>query len=178
MNKKLIQQFANMQSIFSMPGDNLNLWKIYLKKINCKSIPQNLWIGEGTKIENNGVLEFNENLSLGYSCSVINWGTITIGESFLGSNFISINSGDHDKNTLMPKKTKIEIGKRVFCGTNVTIIGNTKIGNDCVIAAGSVVKGDFPHKSLIYGNPAKSKLIPHRKSNIWEWHKKHNEKKS
>jgi serine acetyltransferase len=32
---------------------------------------------------------------------------------------------------------------------------NTTIGNNCVIGAGSVVRGQFPDDSVIVGNPAK-----------------------
>lgn len=48
----------------------------------------------------------------------------------------------------------IEIGNNVWIGLNTTILKNTRIGNNCVIAAGSVVKGQFPDNVLIQGNPA------------------------
>lgn len=48
----------------------------------------------------------------------------------------------------------IEIGSNVWIGLNSTILKNTTIGNNCVIAAGSVVKGQFPDNVLIQGNPA------------------------
>lgn len=48
----------------------------------------------------------------------------------------------------------IEIGNNVWIGLNVTILKNTRIGNNCVVAAGSVVKGQFPDNVIIQGNPA------------------------
>ena len=48
------------------------------------------------------------------------------------------------------------IGNKVWIGCNVTILKNTFVGNNCVIAAGSVVKGTFPDNTLIAGNPAKA----------------------
>jgi acetyltransferase-like isoleucine patch superfamily enzyme len=50
---------------------------------------------------------------------------------------------------------KIKIGSNVFIGSNCIILLNTSIGNDCIIGAGSVVRGQFPDGSVIVGNPAK-----------------------
>ncbi len=49
----------------------------------------------------------------------------------------------------------IKIGDNVWIGLNVTILKGTTIGDNCVIAAGSVIKGYFPANALIQGNPAK-----------------------
>lgn len=49
----------------------------------------------------------------------------------------------------------VTIGDNVFIGMNATILMGTTIGNDCIIGANSVVKGDFPDGVVIAGNPAK-----------------------
>lgn len=49
----------------------------------------------------------------------------------------------------------IEVGNNVFIGCNVTILPNVKIGNNVIIAAGSVVTKDICDNSVIGGNPAK-----------------------
>jgi acetyltransferase-like isoleucine patch superfamily enzyme len=50
---------------------------------------------------------------------------------------------------------RIKIGNNVFVGINCIILLNTSIGNNCIIGAGSVVRGHFPDNSVIMGNPAK-----------------------
>ena len=50
---------------------------------------------------------------------------------------------------------KITLGKNVFIGNNSIILLNTTIGDNCVVGAGSVVRGQFPAGSVIVGNPAK-----------------------
>lgn len=50
---------------------------------------------------------------------------------------------------------KIKIGNNVFIGINSIILFNTTIGDNCIIGAGSVVRGHFPDNSVIVGNPAK-----------------------
>jgi len=50
---------------------------------------------------------------------------------------------------------EIKIGNNVFIGINCTILPNTEIGNNCIVGAGSVVRGKFQDNSVIIGNPAK-----------------------
>jgi len=50
---------------------------------------------------------------------------------------------------------KIKIGNNVFIGTNCIILLNTTVGDNCIVGAGSVVRGQFPDNSVIVGNPAK-----------------------
>lgn len=54
------------------------------------------------------------------------------------------------------KKDKIKIGDNVWIGWNCTVLKGVQIGDNSVVAAGSVVlKGEYPAYSLIAGNPAK-----------------------
>lgn len=49
----------------------------------------------------------------------------------------------------------IKIGNNVFIGIDSIIMLNTTIDDNCIIGAGSVVRGHFPENSIIIGNPAK-----------------------
>lgn len=49
----------------------------------------------------------------------------------------------------------IIIGDNCWLASNVTVIGGVKIGNGCVIGAGSVVTRDIPDNSLAVGNPCR-----------------------
>lgn len=60
----------------------------------------------------------------------------------------------NDRTIGRDKPKTIKVGNNVWIGLNVTILKGTVIGNNCVIAAGSVVKGEFPDNVLIQGNPA------------------------
>jgi maltose O-acetyltransferase len=53
----------------------------------------------------------------------------------------------------MPKPVKIE--DDVWIGGNATIVPGVTIGEEAVVAAGSVVTKDVPPKTLVGGNPAK-----------------------
>lgn len=49
------------------------------------------------------------------------------------------------------------VGDGVTIGSGATILGNVRIGNNCVVAAGSVVVGDVPADTTVAGVPAKPK---------------------
>ena len=49
----------------------------------------------------------------------------------------------------------IEVMDNVFIGSNSTILPNTKIGPNAIIAAGSIVTKDVPENSIVAGVPAK-----------------------
>lgn len=52
-------------------------------------------------------------------------------------------------------KKSVEIGNNVFIGARSTILPGTKINNNVIIAAGSVVKGEVPQNTVWGGVPAK-----------------------
>lgn len=50
---------------------------------------------------------------------------------------------------------RIEIGNDVFIGANVIIMPQVRIGDRCIVAAGSVVTKSVPAGTIVGGNPAK-----------------------
>lgn len=49
----------------------------------------------------------------------------------------------------------IKVGRDSFIGARVTLLPGTEIGDNCIIGAGSVVKGKIPNNCIVIGNPAK-----------------------
>lgn len=49
----------------------------------------------------------------------------------------------------------ITIGNNSFIGANATLLPGTTIGENCIIGACAVVKGNIPNNSIVVGNPAK-----------------------
>lgn len=60
---------------------------------------------------------------------------------------------------------KIEIGSDVWVGEDVKIMANSKIGDGCILGAGSVFHGELPDFTVAYGNPARSRR---RRFSEWE----------
>lgn len=64
---------------------------------------------------------------------------------------------------------KIEVGNNVFIGLNSLILPGVTIGNNVVIAAGSVVTRHIESNCVVGGNPArKIKTIEEYREKLWE----------
>lgn len=48
----------------------------------------------------------------------------------------------------------VKIGKKCFIGCNSIILPNVSVGDEVVVAAGSVVTKDVPSNVMVAGNPA------------------------
>lgn len=70
---------------------------------------------------------------------------------------------------------EIRIGNNVFIGARTIILPGTNIGDNCIIGAGSVIKGNIEENSIVMGNPmsefAKNTewAIGKKNSNDFEW---------
>lgn len=79
-------------------------------------------------------------------------------ETSFGVNFITHDGGVwvvRDQEPDLDVMATIQVGNNVFIGANSIILPGTNIGDDCVVGAGSVVRGEIPSGSVVAGVPAK-----------------------
>ena len=101
-------------------------------------------------------LRLGRYVTIGANSRIVSWAPVEIGDDFMASDLLNINSGTHDARTLQPSNGPVRIGRRVWCGTGVTICAGVDIGDDVVIGAGSVVTKSLPANCVAYGTPAKA----------------------
>lgn len=105
-----------------------------------------------------------KNIKLGHGvfinagCKFQDQGGIEIGDgALIGHNAMlaTLNHGvaPAERHDLFPKP--IKIGRNVWLGANVTVIGGVTIGDNAVIAAGAVVTRDVPANTIAAGVPAR-----------------------
>lgn len=128
--------------------------RIYLWLMRVEHGPR-IYCGPEIMLRKPGNLVIGDRCSFGYNTRIWNYAPINIGEDFISAVGLTINTGGHDVNTMRSVVAPISIGDRVWCGMNVTIMAGVSIGNDVVIAAGSVVNKDVPSNTIVAGVPAK-----------------------
>ena len=128
-------------------------------------------IAEETSIMSGSYLYANDDgyLQIGSHCSLnhnvllgASGGEIIIGNDVLiGPNTV-LRASDHqfsDVEMLIRlqghRRGRIVIGNNVWLAANVTVTSDVKIGDGCVVGAGSVVTCDLPTMSICVGNPAR-----------------------
>ncbi|MGQ1890969.1 acyltransferase [Thermophagus sp. OGC60D27] len=106
-------------------------------------------------------------VKIGHGCKLFSadWGTepylIKLGNHVVISNNVRFLT--HDGAVWVFRKEfpsldifgSIKVGNNVCIGFNSILLPNTEIGDNCIIAAGSVVKGRIPSNSVVFGNPGK-----------------------
>lgn len=155
----LIKIYLYKLTYFKRISFGLNIKKnkttnFYIKK------KSKVLIGKSYRSRNNvsiyccdeGTIRIGNNVFMNDNCTISCRKSVTIGDNCILGNNVSIYDNDHDyKNDMNKYKCdSIKIGKNVWIGCNAVILRGTKIGDNCVIAAGSIVSGKIEAESLIY----------------------------
>lgn len=103
-------------------------------------------------------ITIGKNVFINSGCRFQDQGGITIGnDALIGHNAVlaTLNHGlaPDERQNLYP--APISIGKNVWIGANATILPGVTIGDNAVIAAGSVVTKDVPEDVVVGGVPSK-----------------------
>lgn len=121
-------------------------------------------VGEGFGMFPPFYTDFGKNITIGRNvfinsdCKFQDQGGIVIEEGALIGHGVVLATLNHE---IDPEKRQqihpapIHIGKRVWIGANSTITQGVTIGDNSIVAAGSVVNKDVPPNTIVGGVPAK-----------------------
>ena len=107
-------------------------------------------------IEDKGKVEIGKNVFFNNGCSIFARNKIAIGEGCLFGENVKIY--DHNHRFVNPKLQikqqgytlgKITIGRHCWICSNVIILKDTTIGDNCVIGAGCIIKGNVPENTIV-----------------------------
>lgn len=112
------------------------------EKTACISIGNNVWMNNNVvMISNSANITISDDVLLGWNVEIID------------SDFHSIDPKQR-KNSFYDSRG-VMISRNVWVGSNVTILKGVRIGENTVIASGSVVVNDIPENVVAAGVPAK-----------------------
>ncbi len=139
-------------------GNNVRLSK-FINLYGCE-------IGDETKI--GAFVEIQKNASVGKCCKISSHTFICEGVTiednvFIGHGVMFINdcyprataAGGGLQTEADWKVERTVIQKGASIGSGATILSNTKIGENALVGAGSVVTKDVPPNAIVAGNPAR-----------------------
>ena len=104
------------------------------------------WGGKNVHFGNSVYANFN--LTLVDDCDIF------VGDNVMFAPNVTVATATHPINPVLRSKQAqynlpVHIGNNVWIGANTVILRGTVIGDNCVIGAGSIIRGDFPADSVI-----------------------------
>ncbi|GAB6154999.1 hypothetical protein JCM17380_37500 [Desulfosporosinus burensis] len=104
-------------------------------------------------------IRVGDNFYAGYNCSILDIAEVRIGNNCMIGPNVGIYTTGH---SIEPKDRNksgyaipIVIGNDVWIGGSCVILAGVTIGDNSIIAAGSIVTKNVPSNSIVAGNPAK-----------------------
>ena len=140
------------------PADRVNIPGI-AKKLLGKT-GENIWIEPPFHCDYGWNIEVGENFYANYNAVILDVGKVTIGDNVLLAPGVGIYTAGHPVHPVSRASgyeygIPITIGNNVWIGGNAVILPGVNIGDNVVIAAGSVVTKDIPSGVIAAGNPCR-----------------------
>ena len=109
--------------------------------------------GTKIKVRKNAKLFMGADAKINYNCIIACHDSVSIGEGTEFGPSVYVYDHDHDYRAGLKENkflsAPVEIGKNCWIGANTVILRGTKLGDDCVVGAGCVIKGEYPAGSVI-----------------------------
>jgi acetyltransferase-like isoleucine patch superfamily enzyme len=119
--------------------------------LRCKTIPIELGAAK------NGSLVLGERVFINTGATIVANHSIVVGDDCLIGDLVAIFDSDfHPMEPSRPiRLSPVCLGANVWVGRSATILPGVTIGDHSIIAAGSIVTGDVPARTLVAGVPAR-----------------------
>ncbi|MGK6352541.1 DapH/DapD/GlmU-related protein [Parapedobacter sp. DT-150] len=158
-------------------------WPSYLGKPVYIKGAKNIFVGKRVRIypqirletHYNGRINIKDNVGIAQNVHITSMGDLEIGEgtTILANVFITniIHSYKEVDIPILNQPmilAETTIGKNCFIGIGASIQAGTRLGNQCIVGANSVVKGEFPNYCVLVGVPAKIIKQYNPTTKVWE----------
>lgn len=99
-----------------------------------------------------------DGVTFNHNCMIVVHNNVVIGKGTIFGPGVFIFDHDHDYKSKKCKMNsnyiigEIRVGENCWIAANVGILKDTQIGNDCVVAAGTILSGNYEDGLLIYNS--------------------------
>ncbi|KYK76310.1 sugar O-acetyltransferase [Aggregatibacter actinomycetemcomitans] len=105
-------------------------------------------------------IKVGKNFFANYHCTILDNAPVTIGDDVMFAPNVSLYAVGHPLDPELrlagwEQALPITIGNNVWLGGNVVVLGGVTIGDNVVIAAGSLVTKDIPANTVAVGSPCR-----------------------
>ncbi len=122
-----------------------------------------VWVGRGTSIRcHEGSLRIGDKAVFGSNVVVNCYLDVRIGDETLLADWVYVADFDHrfdDPDVPIRKqgivKSPVAIGRDCWIGEKATVLRGSRVGKGSVVGAHTLVRGRFPDRSVIVGNPGR-----------------------
>ena len=141
--------------VLRLPGHALR--RAVLRQMVRAQIGREVTIERALRITTKGGLQIGDRTILNRAVIVDGRGGVRIGSDVSVSEEVLILTAQHevDSPAFDGALRKVEIGDRCWLGARAVILPGARLGEGCVVGAGSVVHGDVPAWQIVAGNPAR-----------------------
>lgn len=125
-----------------------------------KSVGKNVWIEPDFRCEFGKNILIEDHVYINFGCVILDCAEVSIGANTL----IGPNLGIYAPNHAIDAEERIKggciaapvhIGRNVWLGGDVKILGGITIGDNAIVGTGSIVTKDIPANVIAVGNPCR-----------------------
>ncbi|GAB3219937.1 DapH/DapD/GlmU-related protein [Algoriphagus aestuariicola] len=130
----------------------------FLSRITSSEIDESVTVFTPLYINYGKNIKIGKNVFINFDCTFLDLGGIILEDNVMLAPKVCLLSEAHPispKERLTLTSGKIHLKKNVWIGANATILQGVTIGENSVVAAGSVVSKDVPNNVVVGGIPAK-----------------------
>ena len=156
--------YADVQRTMQVAAELNSGWyteeetRALLRRMGCRQVADDMRVFAPLHINYGPGVSFGRDCFLNFGCTLLAIGGITIGDgAFIGPHCVLATEYHPEdpatRHTLLTKP--IVIGRNAWLGANVTVLAGVTIGENAIVAAGSVVTKDVLANMVVAGTPAK-----------------------
>lgn len=154
--------YADVQRTMQLAAEMNTGWhtevRNYLRRITRSDVPDTVRVFAPLNINYGPGVRFGNDCFVNFGCTLLAIGGISIEDGvFIGPQCVLATEyhPENPENRHSLHTKPIVVKRNAWLGANVTVLAGVSIGENAIVAAGSVVTKDVPDNMVVAGSPAR-----------------------